>query len=404
MFKKIISDSSWLFTGSMVYSISQWAITIIIAKYYSLSMLSDFSLALAICTPVFLFFNLNIKFFIVVDDNIPSLNSLIKFRGLTIALSVLFCFLFYTLLTGRWISSLLLFVLGYKLLDSFTELFYAFLQKRQSMSKISISQIKRGAVFILFLLFGTLFGIAFSIIIGFILFFLFLILIHDYFKVSDAPDNNYHLSYNNGLFFIKRLLPLGAIALTDTMAIQIPKYYLEGFGYSTEVGIFSSIILLIFIGGFIMSAVCNSLLPKLSNLYNYGKLGDFKRLTWFVIILAFSLGLSYFLVVLFFGEELLAFVYNDSFRVHFKAYLYLTGFSFIVYLGVAFSFILYSMGLSKSIFISNLFSLLLALLLGLFLVPEMGIIGSVFVFIISQFFRLLYFGYKFQFGLASVKR
>ena len=117
MFKKIVTDSSWLFIGSMVYSISQWGITIIIAKYYSLSMLSDLSLSLAICTPVFLFFNLNIKFFIVVEDNIPSLNSLIKFRGLTIALSILFCFLFYTLLTGRWISSLLIFVLGYKLLD-----------------------------------------------------------------------------------------------------------------------------------------------------------------------------------------------------------------------------------------------------------------------------------------------
>ncbi len=391
----ILSNAIWLFLGSFVYSASQWAITVILAKFHTLEDLSNFSLALAVCSPIFLFFNMNIKFLIVVEEKIPNLVSLIYFRSALIFLACLISIIFYTFLTDTVLNIFLAFIVGYKCVESLTELLYALMQRNEKMLLIGKSQIVRGLIFISFLLVGAVLSIDIRYILICIVFTLVIALIKDMsvtFRLLNTNGEQVGYSLNSERLgaLLHRLIPLGGIALIDSIIMQIPKYYLEYFGYNLEVGIFSSIILLIFIGGFVMSSVLNSILPKLSQSFLLKNKNKFKKLSFYAILLSILLSFVYFLVVYIAGEELLVILYNKSFNSYYNNYVLLAACSIFVYGGVALSFVLYAVQSSRIILYSNVFSVFLCIFLGYLWIPQNGMEGALYTFILSQIGRFIY--------------
>ena len=55
------ANFSWVFTGNIIYLLSQWGILIVIAKLTSPDMVGQFSLGLAVTAPVIMFTNLQLR-------------------------------------------------------------------------------------------------------------------------------------------------------------------------------------------------------------------------------------------------------------------------------------------------------------------------------------------------------
>ena len=55
------SNFAWVLTGNVVYAICQWGVIVALAKLGSSFMIGQFSLGLAISTPVLMFTNLHLR-------------------------------------------------------------------------------------------------------------------------------------------------------------------------------------------------------------------------------------------------------------------------------------------------------------------------------------------------------
>ena len=137
---------SWTFIGGTGFTICQWGVFSILAKMTNPSELGSFALALAILSPTFLFWDMQLANVIMTDkDDTFSLVDVSLFRLCTISAAILssmvFCQFMYI---GRaWGFG---FVLLAKITESLIKISYAFSQKANNFEFVGRSQLIRGAI------------------------------------------------------------------------------------------------------------------------------------------------------------------------------------------------------------------------------------------------------------------
>ncbi|EPG1669831.1 capsular polysaccharide biosynthesis protein capF, partial [Acinetobacter baumannii] len=65
----LLNKAKWLIGGNFVFAFSQWVILIFLARMTTQENLGQYSLALAIVTPVFAIFNLQLRPLYILDLN-----------------------------------------------------------------------------------------------------------------------------------------------------------------------------------------------------------------------------------------------------------------------------------------------------------------------------------------------
>src|SRR4051794_5754943 len=86
---RLRTDFVWTFVGNVVYSSSQWGILILLAKLGTPEHVGQYSLGVAICTPVFMFTNLQLRSIQASDVNRKcSFGDYLGFRLLATAIAL----------------------------------------------------------------------------------------------------------------------------------------------------------------------------------------------------------------------------------------------------------------------------------------------------------------------------
>ena len=384
---KIIKNFSFTLVGSLVFSGSQWLINVLLIKFYSIRDLDEYNFLLSIIVPFNLLMSLNMRNVLAADQgNTIDCNKYYKFRLISMVISGFACIVI--IYVSNSLSILAMSILLLRFFDNFFEFYYGMYQKNNDMYSIARSQILRSLFLIILLLgsavvtknviFSFLLAAASSIVLNFL----------------EQKRLKLDIAYNWSSFkqkefysWLKIYIPLGFVALVDNLCLSIPKYLLKYYGFENAVGIFSSLVILIFIEGFVVSALCNTLLPKLAREFEFN-INSFRSTVRKSVIMIFSLSIAAFLVVVIGGKVLLQIFYNEEIAAyHFElAILFLAALVWNV--STLYSFCLYALKEYKAQTRIQLVFLIVILGSSFLLVPKYGIAGAIYSFGVAHLSRL----------------
>jgi O-antigen/teichoic acid export membrane protein len=145
------ANFSWTLVGNIVYRFSQWGLVVILAKLTSPESVGQYTLALAITTPVYMFCNLGLT--VVQTTDADDHNIFGEYLGLRIITS-LFALVFIAgiLILGPYESymiSVLAIVSLTKYVESISDAAHGLMQKQEHLDLVAQSLIIRGVASLL---------------------------------------------------------------------------------------------------------------------------------------------------------------------------------------------------------------------------------------------------------------
>lgn len=270
----------WTLGGNIIYAACQWGMLVAIAKLGTPAMVGQFALGLAICAPIFMLTNLQLRAVQATDARHEyRFGHYLALRLLGTSLALV-AILAVTMLAGyrRETSFVVLGVALAKAAESISDVLYGLLQNRECLDKISIAMIGRGiasltamaivlyltreivtAVFVLALVWCTWLltyecGVARS-------------MLHaasgDFFRPAWQADRLKMLVHLS--------LPLGMVMLLLSLNANIPRYFVEHYLGEAALGYFSAMAYVVVAGSTVMGALGQSATPRLARYYQENK-------------------------------------------------------------------------------------------------------------------------------------
>ncbi|OWK73526.1 hypothetical protein CBW16_08410 [Flavobacteriaceae bacterium JJC] len=306
----------FMMLGNGVFAFAQWLQISLISKYSSIDTLGYFTLSLSIISPVFMLTGLQIRTLIVTDsDSKIDFNTFFKVRLFTSAVSLIVVLIIGFFLSNTSLYPFLLLLSVQKILEGISELFNSKQQQQEKVEILAQSLFLKGLSIILSVWMGLVFFKSLYIGLIFILIFFFLIIwLNDY--------RNYKNEYQRKVDFsapfldAKRLiisgLPLGLVLLILSLNANVSKYFLEAFCGTEKQAIYSSLSYILVLGLFILDSLGQTFVPRLSKYYYNEELVYFRKYAFIFLILSILVGVSLFILSLFFGEIALKFLFNSK--------------------------------------------------------------------------------------------
>lgn len=211
----------------------------------------------------------------------------------------------------------------------------------------------------------------------------------DFKNVINYIDFNAVIKFRFLKNIFKLSLPLGIVVMLVSLNTNIPRYFIQSYLGTTSVGLFSSISYIVIAGNTVITALGQSISPRLSKYYSEGNVSGYKHLLSKMLIISVILGLLGIFVVLLFGEFILSLIYT-------KEYKGLNNIFLLVMISACFSYLSSIFGFSMTaarkfnvqpiLFITVLCVCLLSSML---LIPNFGLYGAALTMVIFSFVQFV---------------
>ena len=274
----------WTAVGNSVYLGSQYGMLMAIAKLGTTSLVGEFSLGLAIVSPVLLFSQMQLRQVLVTDAqrSVPfgaffwtrAVAGAMALVGTLAAVALLGYGLDFLLVTGLLGAA--------KFAESQSDIVYGSLQRRERMDLIAASMVARGllglgAVALAVWKTGTLVGATASLALvwGLVLVCVDLALL----RSGQGPDR-LRWRWDPGVVrgLVRTSAPLTLAAGLGSLSASVPRYFLEYFRGRAAVGLFAVAMMPISLMGLFTGAVSQATLPRASLYLQLGSLAAFHSL------------------------------------------------------------------------------------------------------------------------------
>lgn len=399
------TNFSWNFTGSLVYSASQFLILVLLAKLGSPEMVGLYSIGLAITAPIINLTNLQLRQIQATDAEEVDykFNDYFGLRILS-GIIMLFITLFIIMLNAYYLEkAIIIFLVGLtKVMDSYSDVVYGQLQQRERMDYIGKSRIIKGTSTIIVM--GIVLATTTNLIISLIalnILWLVIFLVYDRKKLNLFLNNikpNFSLTKFKNLFILA--FPLGVVLMLGSLNTNLPRIIVEKYLGEAALGYFASITYLLVAGNMFVQAVGQAAAPRLAKLYYEGKIQKFKKIISYLLLIGASIGIIGIFISTVLGEFILTLLYDSSYAEYNQLLILvmITGiFSFSrSFLGHA----LTAMRYFKIQPYINLLGLIIILISSLVLIPVYKLNGAAYTLIIGHIAQfILYFAviqYRFR--------
>lgn len=372
----------WTFSGNMVYAGCQWGMLIVLAKLTDPAMVGQFALALAITAPVFMLTSLQLRAVQATDARHEyRFGEYLGLRYLGSALGLAVVAAIPVLLRYRWaLAAVVLAVACAKAIESVSDVIYGLLQQHEQMDRIARSMMIKGplslaalgaAVYVNRTALSGAVALAAAWLLGLLCY--------------DVPCAWSLISREafRPLWHRQRLLqltwltlPMGLVVMLISLNVNIPRYFLESLAGSRQLGIFAALAYLMQVGGMIMNAVGNVVIPRLAKYYAEGQRQAFRFLLIKLLYLALGLAVAGVLVAYCFGRPLLTLLYRAEYAHYTGVLVILMGAAGISYLGGTLGTAVTAVRCFAGQFPVNLCASLLGVACSYFAVSRMGIEGA----------------------------
>jgi O-antigen/teichoic acid export membrane protein len=403
---------SWTFISNVVYGGCQWAILVVLAKMGTPEMLGQLTLAIAIITPIFLLFNLNLRAVQATDAKQEySFIDYLLLRFITTILA-LFVAIFWILIGNFQENTgfIILFIAISKAIESISDVIYGFLQHAERMDKVSKSIIIRNLISILsFTL--TLYcfnslkwaSLSLAIVAGVTLIFYDIptsSILKELNLTSEKDENNQITIKGIRLpeinFQQKKLLnltffslPVGLIMMLLSFSTNIPRYFIEYYFGQRDLGIFSAMAYVPTAGYMLVLALGQSALSPLAKYYSIGNIKQFKGLILKLFLFGILLGLTGISITLFKGKEILTILYKSEYAQNNDSFILLMIWGGLLYAASLLGYGTAAARYFKSTLIMSSLIVIVTTITSFIWIPSYGLKGSALVLISNSIFQLL---------------
>lgn len=365
-----------------------------VARLGDAKILGQYSLALAICSPAFLFSEFKLREVIASDvSGRFSEQEYFALRLVTVTI-IAGCLLLGSILItdmerlGEAIAA----VGVWKSFDSIGDIAYGWFQRRKQMRTIGISMSLRSTVAVIGLIFGLTIledltqGILLAAVGSGII-----LLIYDFRSIRKAmgarmcacntPWEKWPKITRLSTLALT-VIPLGLVSGLTSLRIAIPRYLLIFYLGEKSLGYFTAAYALPAAGIVVVNSFGQALLPQLAETYEK-KQRDFWRFLIKALIVVAVIATGGLLIAIFMGDELLQVIYGFEYR---KIYYELIGLSVAVGLTFGCSILgisLIAVGSFRSQVLIYGAVVVTVALSSAFLIPILGTMGAIYAMIIS---------------------
>ena len=322
---------AWTLGGNLVYALCQWGMISGLAKLGTPAAVGQFALALAISAPVFMLTNLFLRGIQATDvraefvfSNYFTLRLMGTATGFAIVVGIL------AVSSRSWETvGVVLFVAAAKAVESFTDVIAGLLQKHERLDQVAVSMVLKGVCSL------AAFSIAYlrtrSVVLASaalcvawsVVFFAYdlqvarRILGHGSRYLTWQPEALRKLA--------KLAAPVGVVMALVSLNANIPRYAVERYRGSSELGIFAALAYLVVAVGLIVNALGQSAIVRMSRSFASGDTKQFVRLLSRMALLGVGLAAVGIALAAVFGRVALRLLYGPEYATHLNLLLLLIG-------------------------------------------------------------------------------
>lgn len=322
--KSLPHNFAWTLAGNLIYSASQWGIVVVLAKWGDTATVGQFALAVALTGPIMMLAGCALRTVQATDTTSDfTFGDYLGFRSLALGAALAaIAFLAVGVGESAAIVGVVLAVGLAKTFESLSDLFYGALQQREQMERIGKSMIVRGSfslVAVAAAIWLARAGSATSLALVAALVLaacwgLALLAI-------DVRDARIHGGLSLRPRFDRRRLfklakltaPLGITVVLGSLIINMPRYVIERYLGTEELGIYAALAYFALVGNLIANALANAVMPRLSRYWVQEDVRDFRRLLLNLLAMGVVFGAAGIALASLCGEAILTIAYRPEY-------------------------------------------------------------------------------------------
>jgi len=324
------ANFTWTLVGNAVYSGGQWATLVLLAKLTRAELVGQYALGLAIVLPVLMFTGLQLRSVVTTDVREQvHFRDYLGFRLLSAGLALMIIFAIALASGYRWQLRAVILMVGLaQAVEAISDIYYARLQLKQRLDRVSKSMITRTVLSALGLTVGVYFGHSLLWGIAGIVLARAMVLVsydirrhtHDLnpqsngFSRDDVLKPRWVLGIQRELLWLG--LPLGIITVLLSLSSSIPRYFIEHALGERALGIFSAIGFMFAAGFMAIVSLGQSAFTRLATSYTAGNLREFRSVLVKLLAVGATLGVCGIIVARVAGREILTILFRPEYAEH----------------------------------------------------------------------------------------
>lgn len=318
------SNFAWVLSGNVVYAACQLGMVVALAKLGSSFMLGQFSLGLAIATPILMFSNLHLRAVQATDATRRyTFQEYLRLRTVTTAIAlaaiVALChFAGYVPGTRRVILAVAI----AKGIESISDVHYGLFQLNDRLDQTGSSLMLRGALAVVAMVAGLyLTGQVFWGCAALAAMWLGCLLLFDRRRGRRFATTKPAGARPRYASLIRIALPLGLVTTMAAINLNMPRYFIHASRGEHELGIYSAMayatVAMVVFG----DSLGHCSIPRLARFYAAGEATEFRGLLRKLLAVGATLGLSGLLIAQLAGARLLSLFYGPEYAAHSRAFV-----------------------------------------------------------------------------------
>ncbi len=325
----------WALSGNVVYAFSQWLVLVLIAQQLTSREVGQFALGLAISGPVVLLASLELRGVQATDaKNLFRFRDYlsVRFMAMGVALAGIAVVAVLAGYRGSNLQTIIAVGLA-KAIEALSDVCYGRLQKQERLNQIARSLMLKGALTIaavagVLRAGGTVATVALALAVSWGL----VLLLHDSVVSRAFAELVGSRSDRAAMWRLVRLtLPLGGVSTLLSIQANAPRYFIEAYRGTAELGVYAALASLTVAGGMTVAALGQTLSPRLARQFAGGELGVFRASLGRYASLAAGIGLLGLVVAVLVGPYLLRVLFGAEFAARSDAFVWLMASAVFLY-------------------------------------------------------------------------
>lgn len=322
---RIRSNFAWALAGNVAAAAAQWAVVVLLARLADAASVGQYTLGLAIASPVFTLASLNLRGLQATDlksefrfADYFAIRMAATLLAMAVTAAVLIC--------GNYSLTTALVVMGVALarsLESASDVFYGHWQQHEQMDRIGKSMMLRGAASIAAVSVvlvsrpSAVWGTAVLVVVS------AAVLTGYEFPRLDVAARLEQAALPEWRTRLKKLAelarlagPLGLAPMLATLNAHQPRYWLAHHRTETDVGIYSALAYATVAANLVVMALGQAAGPAMTRALDEGDLAGFRRQAGRLAAVGLGFGAAGMLLAWLCGEPLIEWCYGPGFQGH----------------------------------------------------------------------------------------
>lgn len=324
--RSILRLFSWTLMGNVVYAACQLGMLIIIAQLGTVRDVGVFSLALAVCAPVYMFTNMQLRGVIATDaagqHRVGTYISLRIVSSLVAYIVVLGCAGMYW--NDPLIRYSILLMGAAKCFESISDVLYGWWQKHERMDWSSKSLVLRGILSLV--LFGVVYYVWSDLLIALSVYamsWLLMLVLYDWPRAARISGFQWRSSAPFWWTLLKQCWPMGVVMMLVSLQPNIPRYYIAEAYDHDSLGYYSALVYVTVAVTTVVSALGQSISPRLSRAWVNHNQYEIRSVLIRALGMVAAIGAMAMLFIAVAGEWSLTVLYGSGYAEHYELFVLL---------------------------------------------------------------------------------